>query len=429
MRFYSTNRNSPDVSLREAVFRGLPPDNGLYMPQHIPALPKQFFDRLPQLSLKEAGIEVSKALLGDDIDAASLESIVSEALDFPTPVVRLDTHTSVQELFHGPTLAFKDVGARFMARLMGHFLQGEDTQLHILVATSGDTGSAVAQGFLGVEGIHVTILYPKGKVSHIQEQQLTTNGQNITALEIEGTFDDCQAMVKQAFLDEELQGKLRLTSANSINVSRLIPQSFYYFYAAGQTGWKEPLTFITPSGNFGNLCGGLLAAKMGLPISHFVAATNANAVFPEYIRTGDYQPKPSVRTIANAMDVGNPSNFARLQELFDKDHQKVIAHISSTSVKDNIIRETIHEASEKYGYVLCPHTATAYKAWEDLGDKLGGQGIVLSTAHPCKFGDVVEPILNKKVAIPDRLKAIVNREKQAISMPASFAALKEHLLN
>lgn len=429
MPFYSTNQNSPVVSLREAVFRGLPPDNGLYMPTEIPVLPESFFKDLPQLSLKEAGVEVSKALLGDEVDATSLETIVSDALDFPTPVIRLDESTSVLELFHGPTLAFKDVGARFMARLMGHFLEKEEKELHILVATSGDTGSAVAQGFLGVEGIHVTILYPKGKVSHIQEQQLTTNGQNITALEIDGTFDDCQAMVKQAFLDTELNQKLRLTSANSINVSRLIPQSFYYFFAAGQVGWEEPLTFITPSGNFGNLCGGLLAAKMGLPVSHFIAATNANAVFPEYIRTGEYLPQPSVRTVANAMDVGKPSNFARLQELFDKDYEKVVKHVSSTSVKDNTIREVIAAVHQKHDYVLCPHTATGYKAWTDLGPALGGQGVILSTAHPCKFGDVVNPIIEQEVAIPERLQAIVDRKKQAIELPSDYATFKNYLMS
>lgn len=426
MPYYSTKKQSPDVALQEALFRGLPPDNGLYMPRVIPELPAAFFDRLSQLSLAEIGFEVSKALLGGEVPEAALQTMVSEALNFPTPVVRLNSNTAVLELFHGPTLAFKDVGARFMARLMRHFSEDQDQELHILVATSGDTGSAVAQGFLGVEGIKVTILYPKGKVSKIQEQQLTTNGHNITALEVEGSFDDCQRMVKEAFLDQELQQKLRLTSANSINISRLIPQSFYYFYAAGQVGWEEPLTFITPSGNFGNICGGLLAQKMGLPISHFIAATNANAVFPHYIETGEYMPQPSVPTLANAMDVGAPSNFARIQELFGESHQAITSQISSRSVGDSIIKEVIARVQEQYHYTVCPHTATGVYAWEKAGR--AGQGVVLATAHPCKFGDVVEPIIGQPVAVPERLQAIVNREKQAIPMRADFKELKGYLL-
>lgn len=431
MKFYSTNHKVEPVTFREAVFKGLPDDNGLYMPERIPRFSREFFDQLPGRSFRETALEVIGPFTGDEIPADDLRKIVGDAFNFEIPVKNLHDHIYVLELFHGPTLAFKDFGARFMARVMGYFLQQEMRQVHILVATSGDTGSAVAQGFLGVEGIHVTLLYPKGKVSKIQEQQLCTVGGNVTALEVTGTFDDCQKMVKRAFLDRDLQEHLNLSSANSINIARLLPQSLYYFHAYGQVKEREGgVCFSVPSGNFGNLSGGLLAARMGLPVRKFIAATNVNDVVPQYLETGNFTPRPSVRTLSNAMDVGNPSNFARMLDLFGNDYDAMAAEILGVSYTDAETQKTMKEVYERYHYHLCPHSAIGYAG---LRDKLAGTGartgIFLSTAHPSKFEDIVEPVTGTRPEMPARLKRLIEREKQSIEIPASYDRLKSFLLD
>ncbi|KXX67501.1 threonine synthase [Flammeovirga sp. SJP92] len=433
MIYYSTKRQAEEASLKKALFKGLPEDNGLYMPETIAKLPQEFFDNIENLSFQDIAFEVTNALLGGDVPSEEIRKIVDDAVNFDAPIVKVVDQIYSLELFHGPTLAFKDFGARFMARLMSYFLdKGEN--LHILVATSGDTGSAVAQGFFGVEGIQVTILYPQGKVSPIQEQQLTTNGGNIKAVEIEGTFDDCQRLVKEAFLDPELSEALNLTSANSINISRLIPQSFYYFNAFAQLkreGFKK-VVFCTPSGNFGNLCGGLIANRMGLKVENFIAATNSNKVVPVYLKTEVFQPKTSISTISNAMDVGNPSNFPRLLELTGNSYEKLTKRISGAWYSDDDTEETMKEVYDETQYVMCPHTAIAYKALKeymdsnDLGKKTAG--VFLSTAHPVKFVEIVEPVINKKIEIPQRLQEIIDRPKEATLMPASFKQFKKYLL-
>ncbi|MCS6832771.1 MAG: threonine synthase [Flammeovirgaceae bacterium] len=431
MKLYSTRRLSPDVGLREAIFRGLPPDNGLYMPIHIPRLSESFFKNLSHLSLQAIAFEVSLALIGDEVPENELKKIVEEAIDFEAPVVEVEGNIHALELFHGPTLAFKDFGARFMARLMGYFLNEKKETIHILVATSGDTGSAVAHGFLDVDGIRVTILYPSGKVSEIQEKQLTTFGKNITALEVKGTFDDCQRMVKEAFLDKELSEKFRLASANSINIARLIPQSFYYFYAFGQLANKgKPIVFCTPSGNFGNLCGGIIAKKMGLPVAKFVAATNANHIVPTYLETGKFEPKPSVQTIANAMDVGNPSNFPRLHHLYEESWEKERQELVGKWYNDEQILRAIREVDERTGYVMCPHSAVGYLGIRDYlqESRKGELGIFLATAHPAKFADIVETAIEEPVVLPERLQEVLKKPKQAILMENTFEALKSYLL-
>lgn len=431
MKLYSTRRLSPDVGLREAIFRGLPPDNGLYMPIHIPRLSESFFKNLSHLSLQAIAFEVSLALIGDEVPENELKKIVEEAIDFEAPVVEVEGNIHALELFHGPTLAFKDFGARFMARLMGYFLKEKKETIHILVATSGDTGSAVAHGFLDVDGIQVTILYPSGKVSEIQEKQLTTFGKNITALEVKGTFDDCQRMVKEAFLDKELSEKFRLASANSINIARLIPQSFYYFYAFGQLASKgKPIVFCTPSGNFGNLCGGIIAKKMGLPVAKFVAATNANRIVPTYLETGKFEPKPSVQTIANAMDVGNPSNFPRLHHLYEESWEKERQELVGKWYNDEQILRAIREVDERTGYVMCPHSAVGYLGIRDYlqESRKGELGIFLATAHPAKFADIVETAIEEPVVLPERLQEVLKKPKQAILMENTFEALKSYLL-
>ncbi|GAA4852461.1 threonine synthase [Algivirga pacifica] len=432
MKLYSTKREAAEVTLKEAVFKGLPEDNGLYMLEQIPALPSSFFDKLPNLSFQEIAFEVANALIGRVVPADELKVIVEDAINFPAPAVKVEENLYSLELFHGPTLAFKDFGARFMSRLMGYFLSEGET-LHILVATSGDTGSAVAQGFFNVPGIKVTILYPKGKVSHIQEQQLTTNGGNVEALEIDGTFDDCQRMVKQAFLDKELSEALNLSSANSINISRLIPQSFYYFnaYAQLKKEGKDKVVFCVPSGNFGNLCGGLIAHTMGLPVEKFVAATNDNHIVPTYLETGKFEPKPSVSTLSNAMDVGNPSNFPRMTELFGNSYESVTEHIVGKHYSDEEVKVVINEVQKATGYVMCPHTAIAYMGARDYLKESGSDaaGVFLSTAHPVKFHDIVSPIIGEEIDIPARLKEIVDREKQAVNLPADYEALKAHLMS
>lgn len=433
MNLYSTNGEAAEVNLKEAVFKGLPEDNGLYMPEVIPQLPQEFFDNIENLSFQEIAFEVASTLIGDAVPADALKAIIDDSINFDAPVVNVHKNLYCLELFHGPTLAFKDFGGRFMSRLMSYFLE-EGEELHILVATSGDTGSAVAQGFLGVKGIKVTILYPSGKVSHIQEQQLTTNGQNVEAIEIDGVFDDCQSMVKQAFLDKELSSKLRLSSANSINISRLIPQSFYYFnaYAQMKRQGKKDIVFCVPSGNFGNICGGLIAQKMGLPVKKFVAATNANDIVPQYLKTGNFEPKPSIATISNAMDVGNPSNFPRLREIFGKNYEAETANIVGAAYSDDETKVAIKEVYDETNYILCPHTAVAYLGLRDYlastGDEETG-GILLSTAHPAKFKDIVDPVLGEEaVVLPERLVELIDREKKATYMSADFEELKKYLL-
>lgn len=431
MELYSTKHESPNVNLEQAVFRGLPPDNGLYMPTQIPQLPISFFEKIHELSLPEIAFEVTKTLIGDEVPESAIRSIIEDAVNFEAPLVEVEKDIYSLELFHGPTLAFKDFGARFMSRLMGHFLEKEQKEIHILVATSGDTGSAVAQGFLGVPRIKVTILYPSGKVSEIQEKQLTTIGQNITALEIDGTFDDCQKLVKQAFLDDEIRSKKHMTSANSINIARLIPQSFYYFNAYARTVANgKPVVFCVPSGNYGNLCGGLIAMKMGLPIKHFVAATNENHIVPDYISNGTFEPKPSVKTIANAMDVGNPSNFPRFISLLDGEWEAVKEKVSGKWYTDDQIKEITKKVFSERGYVMCPHTAIGYQGLKDSLANMDEEvtGIFLSTAHPAKFTDVVEEAISQKVALPQRLQEAVDKEKKSIKMPNDFEKLKEYIL-
>jgi len=430
MLLYSTRRQSPDVDLRHAVLKGLPPDNGLYMPHELFPLPSSFFSELEQLSFNEMAIRITRHVVGDYIPEEDIRQIINDAYDFEAPIVKTGD-IQVLELFQGPTLAFKDFGARFMGRLMGYFLKGSTEEVNILVATSGDTGSAVAHGFLNVPGIKVTILYPKGKVSEIQEKQFTTLGANITALEIDGTFDDCQQMVKSAFLDQELNEKLVLSSANSINIARLIPQSFYYFWAYKQLSNKSlPLYFSIPSGNFGNLTAGLFAMAMGLPISKLIAATNANNIVPNYLLTGLFEPRPSVATISNAMDVGNPSNFQRIMDFYGDDFELVKEDIKGYSYSDEATAACIQKVYQDRNYLLCPHTAVGYIAMEDFLQENPGEcnAIVLGTAHPVKFQEVVEPLIGEPVAIPERLQKMLGTDKQSIPMDADFEAFKGWLL-
>ncbi len=432
MQFYSTNNKALRVSFQEAVFNSLPEDKGLYMPEAIPQLDPYFIKNIQQYSFQEIAFTIAKAFIGDDIPEQDLKEIVNDAINFDAPVRFLDAETAVLELFHGPSYAFKDFGARFMSRIMGYFSQKGDQLLDVLVATSGDTGGAVALGFLGVEGTRVTILYPKGKVSKVQEEQLTTNGQNIRALEVEGTFDDCQALVKQAFNDKELNGVLRLTSANSINIARLIPQTFYYFwtYAQLKSQGMEEIVFTVPSGNFGNIGAGLLAYKMGLPVSHFVAATNVNDTVPRFLKNGQYEPKPSVQTLANAMDVGNPSNWVRIQDLFDQDLAQLKAQISSYTYDDQETVEGMEELFEKYKYVACPHTAIAYLASKAYRRDYPGHyaSVFLSTAHPCKFPEAIKPEVYQHVTLPEGASVLAHKDKQATEMPVDYQTFKTYLL-
>jgi threonine synthase len=431
MKLYSTKNKNATVGLKEAVFKGLPSDNGLYMPTEFPVLPKKFFDTIDQLSFQDIAYEVSKALIGEDIPETDLRKIIKEVLIFDAPVVHVKDNLYVLELFHGPSFAFKDFGARFMASLMSYFLQKENKEINILVATSGDTGSAVAQGFLNMQGIKVTILYPSKKVSEIQEKQLTTLGQNITALEVEGTFDDCQRMVKEAFLDKELNERMNLSSANSINISRLIPQSFYYFYAYAQVRkLGKPVIFCTPSGNFGNLCGGLIAKRMGLPVERFIAATNANDIVPKYLLTGSFEAKPSVATISNAMDVGNPSNFQRILAFYDNDLEKTRSEIEGKTYNDAETKKAMKEVADQTGYIMCPHTAVAYLGLKDFfkENKTESTGIFLATAHPAKFIEVVEETIGKKIEIPDKLAVVFKKEKKSNLISNNFNELKQFLL-
>ena len=432
MQYYSTNGKAPLATLEEAVVRGLAPDKGLYMPQEIRPLPQEFFDNIENMSFQEMSYQVAHNFFGDDVDAESLREIVFDTLAFETPIVKVEDNIYSLELFHGPTLAFKDVGARFMARLLRYFIKREGKkQVNVLVATSGDTGSAVANGFLGVDGIHVYVLYPKGKVSKIQESQFTTLGKNITAIEVDGVFDDCQALVKSAFMDEELQGHMNLTSANSINVARFLPQAFYYFNAYAQAkklGKADNLTICVPSGNFGNITAGLFAQRMGLPIKHFIAANNANDIFYNYLLSGIYSPKASIQTIANAMDVGDPSNFARILDLYKSSHAEICNHISGATYSDDEIAATMKKCYEQTGYVLDPHGACGYQTLKD-NLKEGETGVFLETAHPAKFKEKVDAILSTDIKIPTRLADFMKGKKQSLEMEANFAAFKQFLLS
>ena len=449
MKYYSTNHKAARATLRDAVVRGLAEDRGLYMPEVIKQLPASFWDEMAEMTFQEVAYRVADAFFGEDVEAEALRKIVYDTLAFDTPVVKVEDNIYALELFHGPTLAFKDVGARFMARLLRHFSPASGgSEVNVLVATSGDTGSAVANGFLGVEGIHVYVLYPKGKVSPIQECQFTTLGKNITAIEVDGVFDDCQALVKSAFMDKDLNAHMRLTSANSINVARFLPQAFYYFWAYAQmlrlnAGKAFNLTFCVPSGNFGNICSALFGHVMGLPVKRFIAANNANSVFYEYLQSGEYRPRPSIQTIANAMDVGDPSNFARILDLYNrKDIQERLGFsplpnrggvrggapfIDGATYTDAQIAETMRDCYARTGYVLDPHGACGYRALKEQlrPDEIG---IFLETAHPAKFKDTVDCILGIDLPIPEKLQAFMRGKKQSVPMTKDFAAFKGYLL-
>ena len=431
MKYYSTNKSVSEVSLKEAVTKGLADDKGLFMPERIEELPASFFENIHKMSFQEISFEVAKKFFGEDIPEKDLKEIVYDTLSFDCPVVPVNDNIYSLELFHGPTLAFKDVGGRFMARLLAYFLQGNDEHVNVLVATSGDTGSAVANGFLGVEGIHVYVLYPKGLVSEIQEKQFTTLGQNITAIEIDGTFDDCQRIVKSAFMDSELKSALTLTSANSINVARFLPQAFYYFNAYArlrEQGINDDVVISVPSGNFGNLTAGLFAKKMGLPIKRFIAANNENDIVYKYLQTGKYEPRSSVSTIANAMDVGDPSNFARILDLYGHSHEAIKSIMKGFRYSDDEIRETVKKVYNNYAYLPDPHGACGYKALEeDLQD--GEVGVFLETAHPAKFTETVEQIIGVgNVPLPEKLAEFMKGEKLSEPLSKEYEDFKAFLL-
>lgn len=436
MKYYSTNKKVSGVSLSDAVIKGLAEDKGLFMPDHIMEIPAVFYDSIDQLSFQDMAYTAAYMLFGEDVHANMLRTIVFDTLNFDVPLVKVEENIYSLELFHGPTLAFKDVGGRFMSRMLSYFIQRQEDNhklVNVLVATSGDTGSAVANGFLGVEGIHVYVLYPKGLVSPIQECQFTTLGHNITALEVDGTFDDCQALVKSAFMDEELNAHMKLTSANSINVARFLPQAFYYFYAYAQLkkiseSAAANMVVSVPSGNFGNITAGLFAKRMGLPVKRFIAANNRNDIFLEYLKTGEYKPRPSVATIANAMDVGDPSNFARILDLYGHSHEAISAEISGVSYNDEQIADTMRNCKKETGYLLDPHGACGYQALKD-GLKEGEVGVFLETAHPAKFLDTVQDILGEKVEIPEKLQEFMKGEKQSEPMTKSFADFKAYLMS
>ena len=422
MKYYSTNGKAPIADLHKAVVKGLAEDRGLYMPERINKLPQAFFDNIEKMSFQEIAYTVASAFFGEDVDPDALHDIVYDTLSFDCPVVQVKDSIYTLELFHGPTLAFKDVGARFMARLLQYFIRQEqgNQQVNVLVATSGDTGSAVANGFLGVDGIHVYVLYPKGKVSPIQECQFTTLGKNITAIEVDGVFDDCQALVKSAFMDAELNQHMKLTSANSINVARFLPQAFYYFNAYARM-------MCVPSGNFGNICAALFGHQMGLPIKRFIAANNANDIFYKYLQTGKYEPKPSKQTLANAMDVGDPSNFARIYDLYGKSHERITSLISGATYTDDQIRQTMRACYEDTKYILDPHGACGYQALTD-GLQPGEVGVFCETAHPAKFKEKVDEILSIDVEIPERLANFMKGQKQSVPMTKDFADFKQYLM-
>lgn len=432
MLYYSTNKIAPTTTLEEAVVKGLASDKGLFMPEKIKPLPADFFENIDNLSFQEIAYTIADAFFGEDVEADKLKQIVYDTLNFDTPVVKVKNNIYSLELFHGPTLAFKDVGARFMARLLGYFIakQGDNQLVNVLVATSGDTGSAVANGFLGVPGIKVFVLYPKGKVSPIQECQFTTLGKNITALEIDGTFDDCQALVKSAFMDAELNAKHKLTSANSINVARFLPQAFYYFYAYAQIKKISPnkkVVICVPSGNFGNITAGLFGKRMGLPVSRFIASNNNNDIFFQYLQTGEYKPRPSVSTLANAMDVGDPSNFARIIDLYNNSVEAIRKDISGARYSDEQINAAMKACYQETGYLLDPHGACGYLALQD-GLKPDEVGIFLETAHPAKFLETVGKSISEKIAIPEKLQAFMKGTKQSIELSKEFSQFKDFLM-
>lgn len=431
MKFYSTNNKDHKVGLREAVVRGLAPDNGLYMPERIGVLPKEFLASLHQQSFRDIAFTVARHLLGDEVPEQELRRITDQTIQFEAPLVEVEEQVHALELFHGPTLAFKDFGARFMSQLLGYFARQQDKEIVILVATSGDTGSAVANGFLGVKGTRVVVLYPSGKVSEVQEKQFTTLGENITALEVDGTFDDCQRLVKLAFQDEELRSEFFLTSANSINIARLIPQSFYYFQAFAQLKDRSrPVVFSVPSGNFGNVTGGLLAKRMGLPVQHFIVSTNINDVVPEYLRTRSFEPRPSKQTISNAMDVGNPSNFARMTDLYGHSFEALAKDVSGYGFTDAETREAMQQVYAKRKYVLDPHGAVGYlglKKYFAAQKDPGLVGVFLETAHPGKFLEVVEQVLDQKITLPPALEKFLGGTKRTVPMANSFEAFKSTL--
>ena len=440
MNYYSTNGNAPIADLHKAVVKGLAEDRGLYMPEEIKTLPKVFFNNIHEMSFQQIAYNVASAFFGEDVDLDALQDIVYDTLAFDCPVKQVKENIYSLELFHGPTLAFKDVGARFMARLLQYFirLEGKGELVNVLVATSGDTGSAVANGFLGVEGIHVYVLYPKGKVSSIQECQFTTLGKNITAIEVDGVFDDCQALVKNAFMDEELNKHMKLTSANSINVARFLPQAFYYFNAYARMkalAKADNLVMCVPSGNFGNICSALFGHAMGLPVKRFIAANNANDIFYKYLQTGKYEPKASVQTLANAMDVGDPSNFARIINLYSQNnkltdeatHHRITNLISGATYSDEQIKETMRQCYAETGYILDPHGACGYQALAD-GLQEGEIGVFCETAHPAKFKEKVDDILSIDVDIPERLAAFMRGEKQSVPMSKDFEDFKAYLM-
>lgn len=432
MQLYSTNNPSLRATFQEALFQGLPPDNGLYMPVRIPRMQESFLRELPKLSFSEIAYLLAEALMGDEIAPDTLRKIIHRTITFPAPVVALDEQTGILELFHGPSLAFKDFGARFMAQIMAHFNDDPSRDLIILVATSGDTGGAVAAGFYKTPGIRVVILYPSGKVSPLQEKQLTTLGHNITAVEVKGSFDDCQALIKKAFLDENLRQRLRLSSANSINIARLLPQIFYYWEAYKQVQHLGlPIVFSVPSGNFGNLTAGLLAQQMGLPAQHFLAATNVNDTVPRYLKYGHFEPKPSVRTLSNAMDVGSPSNFARILQLYSSTWNIVRAHISGFAFDDEQTQAAMRAVYADHQYVLDPHTAVGYLAWKAYQSQqpIRAFGIILGTAHPAKFQEDVSKILRTDLPLPQPLEQLLKQPKSATPMPVDYALFRKWLSN
>ena len=430
MNYYSLNHKAPNVSFQEAVVMGIAPDRGLYFPANINPLPKEFFDNIESYSNNEIAYELIKQFIGDEIPKNDLIEIIADTLNFEFPLVEIENNVFSLELFHGPTMAFKDVGARFMARCLSYFNKNKTNEITVLVATSGDTGGAVASGFLNVKDVNVVILYPSGKVSDVQEKQLTTLGKNIKALEVKGVFDDCQEMVKTAFLDSGFTGKIQLTSANSINVARCLPQMFYFAFAYKQLKNKQKdIIFSIPSGNFGNICAGMMAQKLGLPIKHFIAATNENRVVPNYMQSGNYIPLKSVQTISNAMDVGNPSNFIRIQNIYGNDFEELKNYLSSYSFSDDETREAMLKIYKNSGYITDPHGAIGYLGLKKyLKENSDMQGIFLETAHPVKFLDVIEPVINKKIELPIQIQEIINKSKEA-TLISEYEELKKFLLD
>lgn len=429
MQYYSLQHTAPRVDFRTATIQGQAPDGGLYFPESIPQLPASILNNLAGLSREALAYEVIRPFVGDTIPEDELRRIVAETIDFPIPLKQVYDGVYSLELFHGPTLAFKDIGARFMSRCLGYFARDEKQPITVLVATSGDTGGAVASGFHNVEGVRVVILYPSGKVSSVQEKQLTTFGDNIHALEVDGNFDDCQQLVKRAFKDTELTSQLFLTSANSINVARWLPQQFYYFFALQQWNEKQPPAFSVPSGNFGNICAGMMAWKAGLPVSHFIAACNANDVVPRFLETGDYEPRKAIPTISNAMDVGDPSNFVRILELFGKDRNQLKTMLSSYRTSDQRTRELIRSMYQQHAYLPDPHGAVGFDALADwIRQHPGQKGIVLETAHPIKFLDVVEPVIGQPVPVPASIEETLTKTKNATQIAADYSKLKDYLV-